>query len=100
MKKRRRYAAKRRLPSRRWHIPPPLIHGPETLEGGGILQEWGNELGVVLWQASRDVMLWATTEPDARANTFSTEGTFRRRQMAAVVEAETDSRIQAGLRVI
>jgi len=46
MKKRRRSSPSRRPSARRWHIPPPLIHGPETLEGGGIPSEWGNELGV------------------------------------------------------
>ena len=73
MKARRRSATKSRASTRRWHIPPPLIHGSETLEGGAILQEWGNELGVVLWQASRDVLLWATTEPHLRAQTFSSQ---------------------------
>lgn len=71
MKKRRKYVAQRRVPTRRWHIPPPLIHGPETLEGGSILQELGDEVGVILWQAFRDVMLWATTEPGLRGQAFA-----------------------------
>jgi hypothetical protein len=71
MKKRRRQLAKRRAPTRRWHIPPPLIHGPEALEGGGILHEWDGEVAVVLWQGARDVLLWATCEPKMRGEIFA-----------------------------
>ncbi|MEX2584693.1 MAG: tetratricopeptide repeat protein [Gemmatimonadota bacterium] len=100
MKKQRRYSAKRRTPSRRWHIPPPLIHGPETLEGGGILQEWGNELGVVLWQASRDVMLWATTEPESRAEIFASCGSPSASAAARDFSESSDSRFRNGLRTL
>ncbi len=79
MKKRRRSAPRRRASQRRWHIPPPLIHGPETLEGGGILNEWNSELGVVLWQAYRDAMLWATSDPDRRAEMFATSSSVASR---------------------
>jgi Tfp pilus assembly protein PilF len=71
MKNRRRYTQKRPPPTRRWHVPPPLIHGSETLEGGAILHEWADESAVVLWQVFRDVMLWATVEPEHRKETFA-----------------------------
>jgi tetratricopeptide (TPR) repeat protein len=98
MKKRRRYAAKRRTPVRRWHIPPPLIHGPETLEGGGILQEWENEVGVVLWQASRDVLLWVTTEPESRGETFAAGAVERQRlHLSLLTRAHPELRLDPAL---
>jgi tetratricopeptide (TPR) repeat protein len=99
MTNRRRPGTKPRAPSRRWHIPPPLIHGPETLEGGGILQEWANELGVLLWQSSRDVLLWATTEPSSRGATFTARsGTLLEQQIQRIVGDEADERLRTGLK--
>jgi tetratricopeptide (TPR) repeat protein len=97
MKKRRRYVAQRRVPTRRWHIPPPLIHGSDTLEGGSILQEWNSELGVVLWQAFRDVMLWATSEPECRGAAFTPGSALR---IEEVADAKDDPRLIGGLEVI
>ncbi len=71
MKKYRKIAKKRQTPGRRWHVPPPLIHGPETLEGAAILNEWTDGAGVVLWQAFRDTMLWTTTDLESRAFAFA-----------------------------
>ncbi len=71
MKKHRKFANKRQAPGRQWHVPPPLIHGPETLEGAAILNEWSDGAAVLLWQSFRDVMLWATTEPESRAEAFA-----------------------------
>ncbi|MQA89291.1 MAG: tetratricopeptide repeat protein [Gemmatimonas sp.] len=99
MKKRRRYSTKSRVPSRRWHVPPPLIHGPETLEGGEILQEWGSGLGVILWQAFRDSVLWATSAPESRAETFVTVGRSETRGSPEVA-TEPDPRLEAGLRIL
>ncbi len=97
MNKRRRYTAKSQKPNRRWHIPPPLIHGSDTLEGGSILQEWGNELGVTLWQAFRDVMLWATTEPEERDGLFVRAST---RSAAPISDGFADPRLTTGVAVI
>jgi tetratricopeptide (TPR) repeat protein len=71
MKKSRRSPGRPRTPVRRWHIPPPLIHGSDPLEGGAILRELPDAVGVVLWQAFRDVTLWATSDPKRRAAAFS-----------------------------
>lgn len=99
MKARRRPAINRRASARRWHIPPPLIHGSETLEGGGILQEWGNELGVVLWQTSRDVLLWATTEPQLRSQTFSSQS--RQPSLARPIEdGRADPRVRTAFALL
>ncbi len=62
---------RRPRPQRRWHLPPPLLHGPEALEGGQVLQEVPGELGVALWQAMRDVMLWAQAPAGERAAVFA-----------------------------
>lgn len=98
MKARRRYASKRRSSARRWHIPPPLIHGSDTLEGGGILQDWGNELGVLLWQSSRDALLWATTEPSSRGGSFSARTAPD--PFTPLIDSQTETRVRAALRVL
>ncbi|MDR0786976.1 MAG: hypothetical protein LBG44_03825 [Gemmatimonadota bacterium] len=69
--KRQRGDIQNRRPTRRWHTPPPLIHGSETLDGGAILNEWSDGSGVILWQTSRDVALWATTPPEDRRDIFA-----------------------------
>lgn len=67
---RRRIAVAARKTDRRWHIPPPLLHGAEALEGGDVLQEISGPAGGVLWQALRDVVLWAQTPPEDRPALF------------------------------
>ena len=100
MKARRRYASKRRATSRRWHIPPALIHGSETLEGGAILEEWGNALGAVLWQAFRDAMLWSTSEPAERTRTFSAAAREDGTTLDDLLTADADPRLRSGLRTL
>ncbi|HET7321406.1 MAG TPA: tetratricopeptide repeat protein [Longimicrobiaceae bacterium] len=68
---RRRKPAPPRKTDRRWHIPPPLVHGPEPLEGGSVLEELQGPLAVVLWQAMRDVRLWTEAAPEERAALFA-----------------------------
>jgi tetratricopeptide (TPR) repeat protein len=70
--------------ARRWHIPPPLVHGPEPLEGGVVLAEVPEPVGLLLWQALRDVLLWVEAPPEQRAGLFDGEaGEARRRAIAA-----------------
>ena len=62
----------RRNASRRWCVPPALLHEPdELLEGAGVLDELPGEVGLVLWQSLRDVTLWALVPPEARAGLFT-----------------------------
>jgi tetratricopeptide (TPR) repeat protein len=62
----------RRSASRRWCIPPALLHEPEELlEGVGLLDEVAGAVGLVLWQSLRDVTLWAGVEPEERAGLFT-----------------------------
>jgi tetratricopeptide (TPR) repeat protein len=78
MKSSRTKAATARAP-RRWRTPPPLTRGSaESLEGMEILREVPGETGVLLWQAYRNVMFWATAEPADRAALFSPNAAQRR----------------------
>jgi tetratricopeptide (TPR) repeat protein len=70
-------------PIRRWHLPPPLVHGPEALEGGAVLEEVPGAAGLVLWQALRDVLLWAATQPERRSLLFGADAAARRRETVA-----------------
>ena len=78
MKTSRNKAAALRVP-RRWRTPPPLTRGAESLEGMEILREVGGEVGVLLWQAYRNVMFWSTTEEGERGHLFSPRAGERRR---------------------
>jgi len=101
MKRRPHAAPARRSASRHWHIPPPLIHGPETLEGGGVLQDWDDDFGGLLWQASRDVALWATTDPPRRGQVFAPRSAERRHeQLASFSDAPPDPRVTSALETL
>lgn len=84
MKTTRSKTAAPRLP-RRWRTPPPLTRGSESLEGMEILREVGGEVGVLLWQAYRNVMFWASTEQGERGRLFSPEA--GRKRAAELAEA-------------
>jgi len=61
----------RRNAARRWCVPPALQHEPdELLEAAGVLDELPTQVGLVLWQSLRDVTLWASVEPEERADLF------------------------------
>jgi len=96
--RRRQGELRPRKTSRRWHIPPPLVHGPEALEGGNLLQEFPGELGVVLWQALRDVMLLAATPAAERDGLFTADA--ERRRLAAMLSAAVDPLLEAPLRTL
>lgn len=59
-----------RRTARRWRTPPAITQGAEAFEGMAILDEIRSPLGVLLWQASRDVNLWAAEPPEDRAGLF------------------------------
>ncbi len=62
----------------RWHVPPALMHGPETLEGGEILEEMTGAAAVVLWETVRDVSLWGSVPAEERAGLFHAAAHERR----------------------
>ena len=82
MKSTRTKTAAPRLP-RRWRTPPPLTRGTESLEGMEILREVGGEVGILLWQAYRNVMFWAAAEQGERGRLFSADAGRRRRDELA-----------------
>ena len=71
---------------RRWRTPPPLTRGAETLEGMDILREVGGEAGILLWQAYRNVMFWATAEPAERGKLFTPDA--GRKRLAELLDAD------------
>lgn len=94
MKSTRSKAAAPRLP-RRWRTPPPLTRGSESLEGMEILREVGGEVGILLWQAYRNVMFWASTDQGERGRLFSPEA--GRRRVAELAEARIPDELRGPL---
>jgi len=94
MKTSRTKAAAERVP-RRWRTPPPLTRGSESLEGMEILREVGGEVGVLLWQAYRNVMFWSMSDASDRGQLFSAEAGTRRRQELA--DARVPERLNGAL---
>lgn len=74
--------------SRRWHIPPPLVHGPETLEGAAVLGEIPGAPGLLLWQSARDVSLWSRTAPGERDGLFADRAATARARALRHAEPE------------
>jgi hypothetical protein len=94
MKTSRTKAAAERVP-RRWRTPPPLTRGSESLEGMEILREVGGEVGVLLWQAYRNVMFWSMSDAADRGQLFSADAGTRRRQ--EVADARVPQRLSGAL---
>ena len=92
---RRRDRAEPLRSTRRWHLPPPLLHGAEPLEGGAILEEMPGKQGLVLWQALRDVLLWTQASPAARLALFAPEAAADRER--AILESEVDEELRPSL---
>src|SRR4051794_18516971 len=88
---------------RRWRTPPPLIRGSaETLEGMELLREVPGETGVLLWQAYRNVMFWATAEPQERGKLFAADAGQHRLEdlLAADVPSGIVDALVAGGRML
>jgi tetratricopeptide (TPR) repeat protein len=66
----RRLSPPVRRTTRRWRTPPAIMHGAEPFEGLALLDEVKGLQGFLLWQAARDVNLWAAVEPEERAGLF------------------------------
>jgi tetratricopeptide (TPR) repeat protein len=65
---------------------PPLLSESEPFEGAALLRENPGPLGVVLWKSLRDVSLWISTPPAARAGLL----------VAGAARARMDEVAQAG----
>lgn len=81
----------------RWHVPPALVHGSETLEGTEMLDEFSGAMGLALWQSTRDVSLWAgVRDPEERPGLFQ-PGAYENR-LRQIEQAGVDAAIDAPLR--
>lgn len=65
----------------------------ETLEGAVVLDEFSGDAGVELWQAARDVRLWAEIDCEHRGGLFRDAG----RALTTRVEASCDADLLAPL---
>ena len=69
----------RRNATRRWCIPPALLHEPdELLEAWQLFDELPGQVGLVLWQSLRDVTLWAAMPDERREGLFTDQAAHRR----------------------
>jgi tetratricopeptide (TPR) repeat protein len=83
----------------RWHVPPALVHGNESLEGSELLDEFSGAAGLALWQSMRDATLWAgAREPEDRAGLFQ-PGAYEQR-LRQIEAAGLDAAIDAPLRAL
>lgn len=80
----------------RWHVPPALMHGGESLEGAQVLEEVQGPLGLLLWETYRDVALWATTAPDERDGLFASGAAAARK--VSMEAASAEPALERGLR--
>ena len=80
----------------RWHVPPALVHGGESLEGAQVLDEVQGPLGLLLWETYRDVALWASTPPEDREGLFAAGAAAARK--AAMDGAGADPSLERALR--
>jgi tetratricopeptide (TPR) repeat protein len=88
-------APHRARPRRRtWRVPPALLRNPgdhQSLDGEGILREYPDGFGLLLWQCYRDVLLWAGTPPELRAGLLRRADSEQRRELleSAALDPET-----------
>src|SRR5688572_27375181 len=80
----------------RWHVPPALVHGGESLEGAQVLEEVQGPLGLLLWETYRDVALWASTAPEERDGLFAAGAAAARK--ASMEAAGAEPALERGLR--
>jgi tetratricopeptide (TPR) repeat protein len=89
-----RLATRRRTPkpapNRRQRVPPALTRGPDRVEAISILDEIPGDLGLMLWRAARNILLWAETPASGRAALFAGDACRARHEelLAADVEPE------------
>jgi tetratricopeptide (TPR) repeat protein len=78
--------------SRPFRALPPLTRGPEPVEGFTLLDEVPGDLGVVLWQTLRNVLLWARTPAEERGAVFARAAAERRAQVLGEVTLDAPLR--------
>jgi tetratricopeptide (TPR) repeat protein len=83
-------------PDRAWRIPPVPGHAAHAFAGAAVLEELDGPTAFALWQAVRDVHLWASTPDAERGRLFG--GAARAR--AAPPEDAAFAELRAPLRVL
>ncbi len=79
----------RRRPPRRWVVPPALLFADRPYQTPHVLEEVREEpLAGILWQAHRDVELWAQAPEDARARLFAPGSAKARSKALAELPAD------------
>ncbi|HEX8695255.1 MAG TPA: hypothetical protein VF746_22780 [Longimicrobium sp.] len=79
----------RRNASRRWCIPPAIEREPdEMLEASHVLDEIGGDVGLLLWQALRDITLWASVPAGKREGLFTPDAAGCRLRLLLSAAAE------------
>lgn len=97
MKTTRPKSMSRRAP-RPVRVPPPLTRGSEKFEGSSVLGDFQGELGILLWQSLRNVLLWSATEPAKRKGLFTPGADEKRR--VKLLSVEIDDSLRSPLAVI
>ncbi|HEX8907201.1 MAG TPA: tetratricopeptide repeat protein [Longimicrobiaceae bacterium] len=91
-----------RRTARRWRTPPAITSGAEAFEGLAVLEEIGGQLGFLLWQAARDVALWAGFPPEERPELFApgADATLHSLMRSAGVDVQLESSLMTIVRMI
>lgn len=79
-------------------VPPPLTRGSEKFEGSSVLSDFGGDLGILLWQSLRNVLLWNTTEAARRKGLFTPGADEKRR--VKLLSVEVDDVLRSPLAVL
>jgi hypothetical protein len=86
-----------RRTGKRWCVDPALLRDPafpEPFESAAILDEIRGDLGLLLWQLSRDVLLWGAVAPEKRLGLFRSAMLVQERLLASA----TDERLYSAVR--
>lgn len=78
-------------------MDPALLRDPafpEPFESAAILDEIRGDLGLLLWQLSRDVLLWGAVAPEKRLGLFRSAVLMQERLLASA----TDERLYSAVR--
>lgn len=82
----------------RWHVPPALVQGGESLEGAQVLDEVEGHLGLLLWETYRDVVLWGAADPEERAELFAPGAHAAR--LASIAGAAPEAGVERALHAV
>lgn len=79
-------------------VPPPITRGSEKFEGSEVIGDFQGEMGILLWQSLRNVLLWNATDAAKRKDLFTPGAEERRR--VKLLSVEVDDSLRSPLAVI